>query len=95
MVASGGVDERICVWDLASGKLFKRFEGGGGVGSLTWSADGGVLVSAGSDCGVRFWDVEGEGDGLLHMFWTKRTNVHEVRYSRSGLVFTVGSFNPA
>ena len=49
----------ILLWDLALGKLIKRMKGHdrGGVWSLSWNAEGNMLLSGGSDGTVRLWDT--------------------------------------
>ena len=58
MLASGGWDQTVKFWDVASGSLLASLPGHSGlVYSLAFSADGGRLVSGGSDGRIRVWDV--------------------------------------
>jgi WD40 repeat protein len=59
ILATGGYDGTIRLWDVASGKEVERLDGG-----LTWmerglaySADGTTLVAAGSGAMIRVWDA--------------------------------------
>lgn len=58
-LASGDDAGNIFLWDLASGRLFKRLKGHGkgGIWSLSYSVESTVLVSGGADGTVRVWDV--------------------------------------
>ncbi|XP_022746698.1 DDB1- and CUL4-associated factor 13-like isoform X2 [Durio zibethinus] len=57
-IFSGSDDGDIRLWDLASRRTVCRFPGQqGAVQGLTVSTDGSVLVSCGSDCTVRLWNV--------------------------------------
>ena len=57
-VASGGVCDRVYVWDLATGKEIRALEGHqGDVSVLAYSPDGQTLISGSSDQTVRFWKV--------------------------------------
>jgi WD40 repeat protein len=58
LIASGGEDGAVRVWDVASGMLKYKFQHESNVTSLSFSPDGSVLVSVGDDAAVRFWDVE-------------------------------------
>lgn len=60
--ASAADDGVIILWDLGSGKKIKAMRGhekGSSIYSLSFSREGSVLVSSGSDCSVRVWDVKG------------------------------------
>jgi RNA polymerase sigma factor (sigma-70 family) len=60
LVTSWGGPHTLDLWEVATGKRINRFEGHGhGVTSITFSADGRSLYSAGSitDPPVREWDV--------------------------------------
>jgi transcription initiation factor TFIID subunit 5 len=58
LLASGGEDKSIKVWDIASGKLLKSLQGHTStVLSLNFSRDGNQLSSGGSDSSVRIWDI--------------------------------------
>lgn len=54
-----GEDKSIMLWDLGSGKLLKKMLGHKStVYSLDFSKESSILVSGGSDCTVRLWDVK-------------------------------------
>jgi WD40 repeat protein len=62
-VATGGVDGRVLVWDVAAGQIQKSFqghEGRIGVLGLRFSWDGRTLYSAGPTS-VIAWDLQGSG----------------------------------
>lgn len=71
LVASGGHDHSVAVWDLEKGALVRRFAGHfGAVVDVTWASDGKEVVSASDDGTVRVWSLEHdeprlviEGDG--------------------------------
>src|SRR5262249_12616116 len=58
MLAVGGSDGKIHLWDVATSKKIRLFEGHSRtVLSLTFSADGKTLASGGEDATLRLWDV--------------------------------------
>ncbi|KAI4378489.1 hypothetical protein MLD38_015961 [Melastoma candidum] len=57
-IFSGSMDGDIRLWDMASRRTVCQFPGHqGAVRGLTVSTDGQVLVSCGTDCTVRLWNV--------------------------------------
>jgi hypothetical protein len=55
---SASWDETIRLWDLATGSELRKLTGHRGkANSLAFSADGNVLVSAGDDTTILFWNV--------------------------------------
>ena len=59
MLASGGIDSTILVWDLEAKKAAKTFKlahTGGGVNALCW-VDDATVVSGGSDACIKTWSV--------------------------------------
>ncbi|KAJ8753734.1 hypothetical protein K2173_026410 [Erythroxylum novogranatense] len=57
-IFSGSMDGDIRLWDMASRRTVCRFPGHqGAIRGLTVSTDGRTLVSCGTDCTVRLWDV--------------------------------------
>jgi WD40 repeat protein/serine/threonine protein kinase len=58
IVASGGQDRTIRLWDLKTGSEIKALRGhSDDVTGLAFSADGKILASASEDWTVRLWDV--------------------------------------
>ncbi|KAI4333924.1 hypothetical protein L6164_018674 [Bauhinia variegata] len=57
-IFSGSMDGDIRLWDIASGRTVCQFPGHqGAVRGLTASTDGRILVSCGTDCTIRLWNV--------------------------------------
>jgi RNA polymerase sigma factor (sigma-70 family) len=66
LLASGGYDGAVRLWDPATGKELRRFQRKGWVRALVWAADGKVIISASDDDGIRFWDTA-TGKSLRHL----------------------------
>jgi WD40 repeat protein/transcriptional regulator with XRE-family HTH domain len=61
VLASGGNDADIRLWDATSGVLLQTLPGHSGpVFALACSPDGGLLASGGFDGDVRLWELQGE-----------------------------------
>ena len=59
MLASGGTDKKVRLWDTATGRLLGRLTGHiNGIAALTFSPDGTILASASTDGAVLFWNTE-------------------------------------
>lgn len=55
-LATGSLDHSIRVWDVASRKLLRSFQGHlGEVWSVSWSMDGQQIISGGKDGSLRVW----------------------------------------
>lgn len=125
-LALAGEDCTINVWDIGSGRRLKLMRGHGKatITSLSFSQEGGVLVSGLTDGSVRVWDVRRgtaergpEPEPLAtvpgkekeegrrrreviassdHMvsYFTKKTPVHRVKFTRRNLVLAGGPFQP-
>ncbi len=58
-LASGGEDNRLCVWDLGTGALRKTLRGhASGVRSCEYSPRGYLLLSGGQDAQIKLWEPE-------------------------------------
>ena len=56
LLASGGIDNTVRLWNPATGQLLYTLKGHtGGVYSVSFSADGQLLASSGADQTVRLW----------------------------------------
>jgi WD40 repeat protein len=59
VLASGGYDRRVLLWDAASGAVLRELCGHTSlVNAVDWSSDGRLLASASSDHTARLWDPE-------------------------------------
>ncbi|MGA7740629.1 MAG: hypothetical protein WBP56_12235 [Polyangia bacterium] len=58
LLASASLDHTVRLWDAATGKEMRRFNGHSElVHSVAWSPDGNLLASASLDHTVRLWDA--------------------------------------
>ncbi len=69
VLASAGVDGWVCLWDAATGKRLRRFQGHDGepVYRLAYALDGKLLASAGYDSVIRLWDPTRKKRGRGHI----------------------------
>jgi serine/threonine protein kinase/WD40 repeat protein len=75
LLATGGQDGSISLWDLPSGRLRSRMEGHESrVTGLTFSHQGDLLASASWDTTLRLWDVA-RGQQLV-VYRTQDTDLH-------------------
>src|SRR5579871_4525667 len=58
ILATGGADKLVKLWDAASGKRLASLSGhGDAVAALVFSPEGKILASASYDQTIRLWDV--------------------------------------
>ena len=90
VVATGGWDKTIRLWDPATGAQIRTLVGHRGfVRGLAFSADGTQLVSASEDKSVRRWDVAGGGENAA--FHGHTAIVHCVAFDPDGILAASGS----
>jgi WD40 repeat protein len=85
MLASGGGDHRIILWDAATGQPLGQPLTGhtDEVNSVAFSPDGKLLASASVDKTVRLWDVA-TGQLLSQPFTGHTAGVNDVAFSPDG-----------
>src|SRR5262245_59172246 len=58
LIATGGSDTAIKIWDAATGRVLRTLNGHvGGVKAVAFSPDGQRLGSGGNDGRIRFWEI--------------------------------------
>ena len=85
-VLSGSDDQTVKLWDAASGKLLRTFEGHSvrsSVRSVAFSPDGRQVLSGGSDKTIKLWDVA--SGKRLRSFEGHSSDVLSVAFSPDGL----------
>jgi WD40 repeat protein/transcriptional regulator with XRE-family HTH domain len=79
MLASGGWDNTVKLWDVASGTLVWAGGPTGGINCMAFAPDGHLLVTGGNDTLVRFWDpqsgtkvrqLSGQGGAVYSLAWS-------------------------
>lgn len=89
-LASGGSDNAIKIWEVASGRELRALRGHTGyVKALAVSADGHWLASGSNDLSVRVWDVVTGQE--LHNFSGHLRSVESVSFSQDGRWLASGS----
>jgi WD40 repeat protein len=57
MLASGGLDKNLCLFDIATGKQLLKLKGEGTVEGILWGADGKTVTAREADQTMREFDV--------------------------------------
>jgi WD40 repeat protein len=71
LLATGGADKAVNIWDLSSDKLAARLQGHtSDIESVAFSPNGKFVVSASEDKSVRIWSIEGREE-LVRLFFQK------------------------
>jgi WD40 repeat protein/serine/threonine protein kinase len=90
LLAAGGSDGAVRLWDVGTGREIVRLEGHGKeVKDTAFSPDGSLLATAGQDGTVRLWDVSaGASVAVLH---GHADTVWRVAFSPDGKLLASGS----
>jgi WD40 repeat protein/serine/threonine protein kinase len=90
MLASGGDDGIVRLWDAISGTERAQLKGHTNViSALAFSPDGKTLASAGSDGTARLWDsATGSGLGIL---WREINSLSTIAFSSDGKLLAAGT----
>ncbi|KAL2810819.1 WD40-repeat-containing domain protein [Aspergillus granulosus] len=95
MIASGGADGAIKVWDTSTGKLIHTFEGHlAGVSTISWSPDGATIASGSDDKTIRLWNVL-TGKAHPTPFLGHHNYVYSIAFSPKGNMLASGSYDEA
>ena len=90
LIANGGYDGKVRLWDVVSGECRAVFEGHNGlINTIAWSPDGHSIASGGNDGKVRLWDaVSGE---CCAVFEGYNGRINAVEWSPDGRSIASGS----
>jgi WD40 repeat protein/RsiW-degrading membrane proteinase PrsW (M82 family) len=92
ILASGGFDHAIKLWDVSTGTLLKTFKGHSDfVLSVTFSPDGNVLASSSYDKSIKLWEVN--SGKVLRTMRGHTDAVTSVALSPDGQILASGSFD--
>jgi WD40 repeat protein len=90
ILASGGADRRIRLWNTDTGKIIYTLDGHQeSVRALEFMPNGKILISAGADRTIRFWDLDGKQ--LLKTVEAHEQAIHALAISRDGRSIVSGS----
>lgn len=85
LLATGGDDDLIIIWDSASGHELRALVGHSGyVNSLSFSPDGRLLASGSSDSLIKLWDMTGGAE--IQTLAGHKGIVNEVAFSPNGSI---------
>ncbi|RMH70837.1 MAG: CHAT domain-containing protein [Cyanobacteria bacterium J007] len=91
MIASGGSQQPIQLWDVQSGKLLRSLtEHEDSVLTVAFSPDGKTLASGGSDCTIRLWKID-TGETIAQ--FKHLGSVKSLAFSPDGRTLVSGSWD--
>ena len=92
MLASGGLDQTVKLWEVRSGKLLRTLEGHQGVvRSVAFDPQGATLASASDDKTVKLW--EARSGKLLRTLKGHQDWVRSVAFDPQGATLASGSYD--
>ncbi|KAF3387405.1 WD repeat-containing protein 5 [Penicillium rolfsii] len=95
MIASGGADAAVKVWDTLTGRLIYTFEGHlAGISTIAWSPDGQWIASGSDDKTIRFWNVN-TGRAHTKTFEGHHNYVYQIAFAPKGNILVSGSYDEA
>ncbi|KAL4955363.1 WD40-repeat-containing domain protein [Aspergillus filifer] len=95
MIASGGADGAVKVWNASTGKLIQSFEGHlAGISTISWSPDGATIASGSDDKTIRLWNVL-TGKAHPTPFIGHHNYVYSIAFSPKGNMLVSGSYDEA
>jgi WD40 repeat protein len=90
ILASGGADRRIRLWNIQTGRIIYTFDGHQeAITAMQFLPNGKILVSVGIDRTIRFWDLERKQ--LLKTIDAHEQAIHALAISRDGKIIITGS----
>nr|WP_275406725.1 serine/threonine-protein kinase [Actinomadura bangladeshensis] len=89
-LATVGLDKTVRIWDVATGRTTRTFEGHGKVEAVAFSPDGKVLATGHHDGKARLWDLT---TGLLvHTFKRLKYKARSVAFSPDGAALATAHY---
>jgi serine/threonine protein kinase/WD40 repeat protein len=90
IVAAGGFGGDVCVWDLASRRVIKKFRADSGVVyGLDLSPDGKILATGGNDQVIRLWDTKTFEN--IRLLKGHRNEIWDLKFSNNGQILVSAS----
>jgi serine/threonine protein kinase len=90
MLASGGADSQIRLWNADTGKIMSTLDGHDrAVTAVRFMPKGQILISAGSDGTIRFWDLPQRTS--LKTIQAHTDKIHDLAISQDGKMIVSGS----
>ncbi|EED22092.1 WD repeat protein [Talaromyces stipitatus ATCC 10500] len=95
MIASGGADGTLKVWDTLTGKLIHSFEGHlAGISTVAWSPDNETIATGSDDKTIRLWNAL-TGKAHPRAFSGHHNYVYSIAFSPKGNILASGSYDEA
>jgi mitogen-activated protein kinase organizer 1 len=86
-MTTGGGDKQVFLWDVATGQKIRRFRGhDAAVNAVSFAADDQVVVSAGYDRAVKFWDVRSNSIDAIQSVCAWKDSVTSLAITRNHCV---------
>src|SRR5919197_2319151 len=93
MLASGGVDRLVRIWDIETGRLLRSLRGHThDVRAALYTPDGQTLITGSDDRTIRLWNPR-TGEPLKLLFTRYDHNIVSLSLSPDGLMLARGSHN--